>query len=235
MKSISLTELLEAGCHFGHQVEKWNPKASWFIYGEKNGVHIINLEETKKGLEAAGEYLRDLSSKGGSVVFVATKKQAKGIMKEVAEKFGLMFFADRWPGGFLTNFDVISKNFDRMKKLEEVLSASVKKNTKKELLLAQRKLDKLKKLYGSVRTLKKIPDALVILDIKKEQKIVFEGKKTGVKIVALCDTNCDPTPVDYVIPSNDDAVGAIRIVLEYLGEAVAEGTRVMEKVDDLKS
>lgn len=234
MKNISLRELLEAGCHFGHHVERWNPKARTFIYGEKNGVHIINLEKTKEGLEAAGEFLRDLSTKGGKIVFVTTKKQGKALMREIAEKYGLMFFAERWPGGFLTNFDIVSKNFEKMKELEELIASIDKKHTKKEILLGNRALSKLNRIYGTVRILTKLPDAVVIVDIKKEEKVVFEALKTKVKIVALCDTNLDPTPIDFVIPTNDDAVGALRLILDYLGEAVAEGRNAVEKLDAAK-
>jgi len=234
MKNLTLTELLEAGCHFGHHAERWNPKARGIIYGVKNGVHIINLEKTKAGLEAAGEYLRDLTSKGGSVVFVSTKKQAKTLMKKIAADNGLMFFVERWPGGFLTNFDIVSKNFKKMKELEEFIAKSEKTNTKKEVLMASRALAKLNRIYGTVRNLTKLPDALVVVDIKKEAKVVAEALKTGVKIVALVDTNTDPTPIDYIIPTNDDAVGALQIVLEYLGAAVAEGRNLLEKLDVAK-
>jgi small subunit ribosomal protein S2 len=234
MKNISLSELLEAGCHFGHHVERWNPKARAYIYGEKNGVHIINLEKTKEGLEKAAEYLRDLSAKGGNVIFVATKKQAKSLMREIAEKYGLMYFTLRWPGGFLTNFDIVSKNFAKMQKFDEMLAAEVKTNTKKELLMASKSLAKLTRIYGTVRHLKGLPDALVIVDIKKEEKVVFEAIKTGVKTVGLVDTNCDPTPIDLTIPTNDDAAGALRLVLEYLGEAVAEGKAIAQKADIAK-
>lgn len=234
MKNISLRALLEAGCHFGHHVERWNPKARNFIYGEKNGVHIINLEKTKEGLEAAGEFLRDLSARQGKIVFVTTKKQGKALMREIAEKYGLMFFAERWPGGFLTNFDIVSKNFEKMKELEELIASTDKKHTKKEILLGNRALAKLNRIYGTVRTLTKLPDAVVIVDIKKEEKVVFEALKTNVKIVALCDTNSDPTPIDFVVPTNDDAVGALRLILEYLGEAVAEGRNAVEKLDVAK-
>lgn len=236
MKNVSLRELLEAGCHFGHHVEKWNPKARDFIYGEKNGVHIINLEKTKEGLEKAGEYLRKISEKNQNVIFVATKKQVKTAIKELAEKYGLMFFADRWPGGFLTNFDIVSKNFVKMNELEELIKTAgeSKSRTKKEILLATRLLAKLNGLYGSVRTLKKLPDVVVIVDIKKEQKVVAEALKTGVKIVGLVDTNADPTPIDVVIPTNDDALGALKLILDYLGSAVAEGRNVALKADVAK-
>lgn len=233
MKQITLRELLEAGCHFGHHVERWNPKAQEFIYGEKNSVHIINLEKTKSGLEKAGEFLKKAAQDGKNIVFVATKKQAKSIMKDVAVKHGLMFFVDRWPGGFLTNFDVVSKNFKVMAELEELIATAAqnKTRTKKELLLAARKLKKLETIYGTVRGLTKLPEVLVIVDIKKEQKVVFEAQKTGVTTVALVDTNGDPNKVNLAIPTNDDAVGALKLMLEYLGEAVAEGKQAAEKVE----
>jgi small subunit ribosomal protein S2 len=233
MRQITLRELLEAGCHFGHHVERWNPKAAEFIYGEKNGVHIINLEKTKAGLEKAGEFLKKSAEEGKNIVFVATKKQAKAIMKDVAAKHNLMFFVDRWPGGFLTNFDIVSKNFKVMEELEELIATASqnKTRTKKELLLAARKLKKLDSIYGTVRSLRKLPEVLVIVDIKKEQKVVAEAQKTGVTTVALVDTNGDPNKVDIVIPTNDDAVGSLKLMLEYLGEAVGEGKQLAEKIE----
>ncbi len=230
MRQISLRELLEAGCHFGHHVERWNPKAASFIFGEKNGVHIINLEKTKAGLESAGEYLKNLSKEGGKVIFVATKKQARPILRELAQKYNLMAITDRWPGGFLTNFDVVSKNFAKMERLEKMISGEESKtNTKKEKLLAGRELKKLNALYGTVCSLKGLPQAVVIVDTKKEQKIMAEAKKTGVKIVGLVDTNASPKEAAIAIPTNDDAVSAIRLVLTYLAEAVDEGRKLTEK------
>jgi small subunit ribosomal protein S2 len=235
MRQISLRELLEAGCHFGHHVERWNPKAAEFIYGEKNGVHIINLEKTKAALEKTGEFLKKAAMEGKNIIFVATKKQAKSLMKDVATKHDLMFFVNRWPGGFLTNFDIVSKNFKVMTELEELIATAAqnKTRTKKELLLASRKLKKLETIYGTVRSLKKLPEVLVIVDIKKEQKVVWEAEKTGVTTVALVDTNADPNKVDFAIPTNDDAVGALKLMLEYLGEAVAEGKQLAEKVEPI--
>ncbi len=234
MKDISLRELLEAGCHFGHHAERWNPKAYSFIYGEKNGIHIINLELTKKGLEEAGAYLKKIASEGKTILFVATKKQARPIMREITQKYGLMSFIERWPGGFLTNFDQVAKNFKTMDALEKFISEATEKklNTKKEVLMANKKLKKLMIIYGSVRGLKSLPDCLVVVDIKKEQKTIEEAKRRGVKTIGLVDTNADPREVDISVPTNDDAVGAIRYMLEYLGEAVVEGRNMIVKNDD---
>lgn len=225
MRDISLKELLEAGCHFGHQANRWQPKAKDFIFGEKEGVHIIDLVKTKAGLVAAGEYLKSLAQSGGAIVFVGTKRQAKIIVEEAAKKAGFYHVLERWPGGLLTNFEIIKKNnLDAIVKLEEDL-----KNdnfvTKKEKLLAQRKLDKYRKAYGGLVGLTKIPDAVFLVDIKKEDGAVREALRTNTTIMAITDTNTDPTPVKYQIPANDDAVGSIKIIVDYLTDAWIEGLK----------
>lgn len=232
MKQVSLRELLEAGCHFGHRVDRWDPRAKEFIFGEKNGVHIINLEKTKESLEKAAEYLRDLASKGKTIVFVATKKQAKPILMDLVAQYGLSYVVDRWPGGFLTNFDIVSKSFKKMQKLEELIATAgtTKSRTKKEILLASRELKKLERIYGGVRNLTALPDVLIVVDTKKEEKIIREANKTGVKVVGLVDTNANPHAVEIAIATNDDAVGAIKFILTHLAEAVDEGRKMGEKI-----
>ncbi len=232
MREISLKELLEAGCHFGHQANRWHPKAGGFIFGERDGVHVIDLAKTKAGLVAAAEYLKNLAQSGGTVVFVGTKRQAKIIVEENANKANKSnktsnFYCvlERWPGGLLTNFDIIKKNnLDAIVKLEQDLTADVFV-TKKEKLLAQRKLDKYKKAYGGLVGLTKIPDAIFLVDIKKEDGALREALRTNTTVVAITDTNTNPEAVKYGIPANDDAIGSIKIIVDYLADAWTEGLK----------
>lgn len=246
MRDITLRDLLEAGCHFGHQTNRWHPKAAGYIYGSRDGVHIIDLVKTRAGLIAAGEYLTNLAKNGGSVLFVGTKRQAKAIVDENAKKMrdslangdtgNFYFLLERWPGGLLTNFDVIMKNnLDTILKLREDITSSNVANaksvfaTKKEKLLAQRKLDKYMRLYGGLVGLTKIPDAVFFVDVRKDALAIAEASRTGVKIVAITDTNVDPTPVDLGIAANDDAVGSIKIITDYLVDSWMEGLAEKEK------
>lgn len=231
MKDITLKELLEAGCHFGHQTNRWHPKAAGFIYGVREGVHIIDLVKTREGLLAAAEYLRELSKNGGTVVFVGTKRQAQPVLTEAVAKVKAALptdsnfynLIDRWSGGFLTNFDTIKRNnLDEILKLQEDI-ASNNFVTKKEKLLAQRKLDKYNRVYGGIVGLTKLPDAVFLIDIKREALAVKEAVRTNRTIVAIVDTNTNPEPVKYQIPANDDAVGSVKIILDYLVDAWIEG------------
>jgi small subunit ribosomal protein S2 len=229
MKDVSLKDLLEAGCHFGHQATRWYPKASDYIYAEKDNVHIIDLVKTKVGLEEAGRYLSDLAKSGGSVIFTGVKRQAKGVLEEVAKKVkeakaqNFYYVLERWPGGLLTNFAIMQKNLKRIEELE--IKSRDESYTKKERLLAQREREKLLKIYEGLVGLSKLPDAIFVIDVKKLAGAIREATRTGVKIVAICDTNIDPTVVDYQIPANDDAVGSIKIIMDYLGEAWIEGNK----------
>lgn len=235
MKDIILKELLEAGCHFGHQTNRWNPKASAYIYGARENVHIIDLAQTRDGLLAAAKYLKDLAKSGGSVLFVGTKRQAKGIVEEAAAKKLANFYCllERWPGGLLTNFDVIKKNnLDEILKLRDHINGD-EYVTKKEKLLAQRKLDKYDRVYGGLVGLTKLPNAVFFIDIKKERGAVDEAVRTGVPVIAIVDTNVDPNLVTWPIPANDDAVGSIKIIVDYLVEAWMEGKQ--EEVKNQKS
>lgn len=233
---ISLRDLLEAGCHFGHHAERWDPKAKIFIYGEKNGVHIINLELTKQKLEEAGQVLLEAGKTGKSVIFVTTKKQARAILRDLASKYQLSTIIDRWPGGLLTNFSVVSKNLEKMEKLKKFISEATetKTRTKKEILMASRNLKKLEKIYGGIAGLKSLPDYLVLVDIKKEQKIVREAQVCDVKTLAIVDTNTNPNLVDYWVPANDDAVSSIKYVLSYLAQCFNEGRLLADKVEVTK-
>ncbi len=238
MRDITLKELLEAGCHFGHQSNRWHPKAKDYIYTERDGVHIIDLSKTRECLLKAGAYLSDLAKSGGNVIFVGTKRQAKSIVEEqarqVREKFGdgsgFYYLLERWPGGLLTNFDTIKKNnLDAIVRLQKDI-ADNNFVTKKEKLLAQRKLSNYQKIYAGLVGLTSLPEAVFIIDVKREAGTISEALRTGVKIVAITDTNVDPTPVDYQIPANDDAAGSIKIITETLVEAWVEGREEFEKV-----
>ncbi|MCL4390097.1 MAG: 30S ribosomal protein S2 [Patescibacteria group bacterium] len=235
MKDITLKELLEAGCHFGHQTNRWHPKAAGYIYGEREGVHIIDLAKTRDGLLAAAKYLSDLAKSGGSVLFVGTKRQAKSVVEEAKNKVGadknFYYLLERWPGGLLTNFEILKKNnLDAILKLREDIEVN-RFVTKKEKLLAQRLLDKYTRVYGGLVGLTKLPDAVFFVDVKREDGAVREAMRTGVAIVGVVDTNTDPTPVTYPIPANDDAVGSIKIIIDYLVEAWVEGQQSKDKIE----
>ncbi len=230
MEEITLQQLLEAGCHFGHKAERWNPKAGQFIYTKKDGIHIIDLVKTKSGLEAAAAFIRETVASGREVIFVGTKRQASGVVKEEAVAAGAPYFVERWIGGFLTNWDQIKKNIQKIISMDEGrASGAWKKFPKHEQVKMGRYLDRIKIYYAGVLSIKDVPGALVVIDIKKEEPAVREGKRRGVPVVGIVDTNSDPTSVDYVIPANDDAVGSIQIIMHYLAQAYGEGKALWEK------
>ena len=232
MEEITLQALLEAGCHFGHKAERWHPKAARFIYTKKDGIHIIDLTKTKTGLEAAAAFVKDLAIQGKEVIFVGTKRQASGVVKQETSAVGAPYFVERWIGGFLTNWDQVKKNIDKILKMEgDRSSGAWKKFPKHEQVKMGRYLDRIKIYYGGVLTIKAIPQALVIVDVKKEESAVREGKRVGVPVVGIVDTNSDPTPIDYVIPANDDAVGSIQYIIHYLAQAYTEGKMLWEKAN----
>ncbi len=221
MKNIALKDLLEAGCHFGHQSNRWHPKAVSYIFDERDGVHIIDLAKTKAGLITAGEYLADLAKNDGKIIFVGVKRQAKAVVTEAAKKAGVYFVTERWPGGLLTNFSVMKRNLAR---IEELKARSTDTSyTKKERLLANRDMEKLLRVYEGLVGLDSLPNAVYLVDIKKMEGAAREAKATGVKMVAITDTNADPTDIDYQIPANDDAVGSIKIITDYLADCWLEG------------
>lgn len=231
MKPITLKQLLEAGSHFGHQVNRWHPKAKQFIYTKRDNIHIIDLAKTKRNLEIATEFIKEQASKGGKIIFVGTKRQAQKIVFEEAKRVGAMYMIKRWLGGLFTNWEQIEKNLNRLKKLEADLKNEEirKKYTKYEVTLWQREFDKLMGLYGGIYDLNKIPEMLFIVDVKKEQSAVKEAIKKVVKIVAIVDTNTDPTLIDYPIPANDDAVGSIKLITSYIADAYKEGVEIFKK------
>ncbi len=232
MEEITLQALLEAGCHFGHKAERWHPKAKAFIYTEKDGIHIIDLAKTKTGLETAAAFIKETVAKGGEVLFVATKRQARGVVKQEVEAVGAPYFVERWIGGFLTNWDQVKKNIDKINRLaEEQQAGAWKKFPKHEQVKLARYLNRLKIYYGGVLTLKQVPQALFIVDIKKEDAAVREAKRSGAAVVAIVDTNADPAGIDYVIPANDDAVGSIQFIAHVVAMAYREGKELKEKED----
>lgn len=230
MQDITLQSLLEAGCHFGHKAERWNPKAIEFIYAEKDGIHIIDLAKTKAGLEAAAAFVKEVASRGGTVLFVATKRQAQGIVKELAEAVGAPYLVERWIGGFLTNWDEVHKNIQKIIRLtEEQKTGGWKKFPKHEQTKLARYVERLKVFYGGVLTLNVPPDALFVVDIRKEDAAVREGQRRGIPVIGVVDTNSDPSDIDYSIPANDDAVGSIQIVAKTIAHAYKEGKEKLEK------
>lgn len=228
---ISLKELLEAGCHFGHQSQRWNPKAYSFIFSQRQGVHIIDLVKTKGALVKACEHIVEVLGGGGTIIFLGTKRQAKDIVKNEAMRSGAFYVVERWPGGLFTNYEIIKKNLEKMADIKKKLANPElqKGYTKKEILLWERDLKKLMILYGGIAELKKIPALLFVIDIKKEEGAIKEATKLGVTTIAIVDTNSDPTLIDFPIPANDDAVGSIKIIVKYIADAVEEGMKIWEK------
>ena len=224
MAVVSMKQLLEAGVHFGHQTRRWNPKMAPYIYTERNGIYIIDLQKTVKKLNDAYNYVRELSQEGGTILFVGTKKQAQDAIKEEAERCGMYFVNARWPGGMLTNFKTIKKSIARLNnlhKLEE--DGTFEMLPKKEVLALKKERDTLEKNLGGIKNMHELPSAVFIVDPKKERNAVAEAQKLGIPIVAIVDTNCDPDEVDYVIPGNDDAIRAIRLIVSVMADAMIEG------------
>jgi small subunit ribosomal protein S2 len=220
----SLLELLKAGVHFGHLKSKWHPKMSPFIFSSRSGVHIINLEVTRQQLENAMRYISETVAKGGTILFVGTKKQVAELIKAKAEEVGMPYVHQRWIGGLLTNYSVISKMINRHGELgEKISSGKLDSLTKKDRLSLTREFNRLEEVVGGISKLNKIPDAVFLIDLKREKTALAEARKMNVPIVALCDTNVNPQKVNYPIASNDDAVGALKLMLDLLGEAVKEG------------
>ena len=224
MAVVSMKQLLEAGVHFGHQTRRWNPKMAPYIYTERNGIYIIDLQKTVKKLEEAYSFVRDLSANGGNVLFVGTKKQAQDAIKEEATRCGGYYVNARWLGGMLTNFRTMRTRIDRLaqlRKMEE--DGTFAMLPKKEVIKHQAEIEKLEKYLGGVKEMKKLPAALFIVDPRKERNAIAEARKLNIPIVAIVDTNCDPDEIDYVIPGNDDAIRAIRLIAAAMANAVIEG------------
>ncbi len=221
---VTMRQLLEAGVHFGHQTRRWNPKMKRFIHGERNGIYIIDLQQTLGRIETAYGFVRDLVADGGTILFVGTKKQAQDPVQGYAEKCGMPYVNERWLGGMLTNFQTISKRVAKMKEYQRMRdSGEFEAMPKKEALLISRELDKLERNLGGIRSMERLPDAIFVLDTKKEDIAVTEANKLGLPIVAVVDTNCDPDIISYVIPGNDDAIRSANLMARVISDAVEEG------------
>ena len=221
---VSLEELLEAGCHFGHQSRRWHPKMAPYIWGERNGVHIIDLSKTQESLVAACRKASELVREGKLILFVGTKRQASAIIEEEAQKAQMPYVSKRWLGGTLTNWKQLKKSIERMVDLESKRAAhELEKYTKREQGQFDKEIARLNTFVGGLRLLKDLPAALFIIDIKREDAVVREAKKMGIPVFAIVDTNCDPTGIDYVVPANDDAIWSIRLIVSKIAEAIREG------------
>ncbi len=226
MSEVSLKELLEAGCHFGHQVRRWNPKTRPYLYMARGGLHIFDLVKTRDGLEEAMKFLEELVKNGGQVVFVGTKRQASGMVKEWAERVGMPYVTNRWLGGLLTNHEQVGKSIKKLTDLKQKRTlGKFEKYTKKEQLLIDREINKLEKFLGGLVKMDGIPDAIFVVDTHREQAAVREANKMGVKVVGMVDSNADPDLVDIAIPVNDDAVNSIQLVVRKIAEAVERGLK----------
>lgn len=224
MSVISMKQLLEAGVHFGHQTRRWNPKMAEYIYTERNGIYIIDLQKTVKKIEEAYYFIRELAMNNEDILFVGTKKQAQDAIKEEAERCNMYFVNQRWLGGMLTNFKTIKKRIDRLnqlKKMEEDGTYDVL--PKKEVIKLKAEYEKLEKYLGGIKNMKRLPSALFIVDPRKEHIAIQEARSLGIPVVAIVDTNCDPDEVDYVIPGNDDAIRAVKLIVAKIADGVLEG------------
>ena len=224
MAVVSMKQLLEAGVHFGHQTRRWNPKMAPYIFTERNGIYIIDLQKTVKKLEEAYMFVRDTAASGGEILFVGTKKQAGDSVKEEAERCGMHYVNARWLGGMLTNFKTIRRRIERLaqlRKMEE--DGTFELLPKKEVIKLKLEIEKLEKFIGGIKHMSTLPAALFVVDPKKEKIAVAEARKLGIPVVAIVDTNCDPDEVDYVIPGNDDAIRAVKLIAGAMSSAVLEG------------
>ena len=229
MSVVSMKQLLEAGVHFGHQTRRWNPKMAEYIFTERNGIYIIDLQKTVKKLEEAYMFVRDLAAEGEEVLFVGTKKQAQESIKEEAARCGMPYVNARWLGGMLTNFVTIKRRFKRLGQLKAMKEdGTFDLLTKKEAAKLDLEIEKLEKYMGGITEMKKQPAAMFIVDPRKERIAVAEAKKLGIPIIAIVDTNCDPDEIDYVIPGNDDAIRAVKLIAGAMADAVIEGRQGMQ-------
>ena len=224
MAIISMKQLLEAGVHFGHQTRRWNPKMAPYIFTDRNGIYIIDLQKTVKKIEEAYNFVKELSAAGGTVLFVGTKMQAQEAIREEATRAGMFYVNQRWLGGMLTNFKTIRHRIERLLELEKMeAEGAFEALPKKEVAVLLREKEKLEKSVGGIKGMKKLPDALFVVDPRKERIAVAEARKLRIPIVAVVDTNCDPEEIDYVIPGNDDAIRAVRLLTSKIADAVLEG------------
>ena len=225
MAVVTMRQLLDSGVHFGHQTRRWNPKMKRFIMTERNGIYIIDLQQSLTHIDNAYQFVKETVARGGSIMFVGTKRQAQESVAEQAQRVGMPYVNSRWLGGMLTNFATINQRLQRMKELEDINFDDVAGSgrTKKELLQMRREYDKLSRTLGGVRDMSKLPSAIWVVDTKKEHLAIDEAKKLGIPVIAILDTNCDPDDVDYAIPGNDDAIRSVALLTRVVADAVAEG------------
>ena len=226
MSVISMKQLLEAGVHFGHQTRRWNPKMAEYIYTERNGIYIIDLQKSVGKVDEAYNAIKDIAADGGNILFVGTKKQAQESIKTEAERCGMYYVNERWLGGMLTNFKTIQSRIARLKEIEAMQEdGTFDVLPKKEVIALKKELDKLQKNLGGIKDMKRIPDAIFIVDPKKERICVQEAHTLGIPLIGICDTNCDPEELDYVIPGNDDAIRAVKLIVSKMADAVIEANQ----------
>ena len=230
MSVISLKQLLEAGVHFGHQTRRWNPKMSEYIYTERNGIHIIDLQKSVGKVDEAYKAISDIVADGGTILFVGTKKQAQDAIATEAERCGMFYVNERWLGGMLTNFKTIQSRINRLKEIEAMQEdGTFDVLPKKEVINLKKEMEKLTKNLGGIKEMKKLPDAIFIVDPKKERICVQEAQALGIKLIGIVDTNCDPDELDYVIPGNDDAIRAVKLIVSKMADAVIEANQGVEE------
>lgn len=224
MSVISMKQLLEAGVHFGHQTRRWNPKMAPYIFTERNGIYIIDLQKTVKKVEDAYNFVREIAGEGQTMLFVGTKKQAQEAVKEEAERCDMYFVNERWLGGMLTNFQTIQKRINRLRELESMEEKGLfDVLPKKEVITLRHEMERLQKFLGGIKNMNKLPGALFVIDPRKERIAIAEARKLGIPIVAIVDTNCDPDEIDYIIPGNDDAIRAVKLLTAKIADAIMEG------------
>ena len=234
MSVISMKQLLEAGVHFGHQTRRWNPKMAPYIYTERNGIYIIDLQKTVGMVDTAYKAVEDIVADGGTVLFVGTKKQAQDAVKTEAERCGMYYVNERWLGGMLTNFKTIQSRIKRLKEIEAMQEdGTFDVLPKKEVIALKKEMDKLQKNLGGIKDMKKIPDAIFVVDPKKERICVQEAHTLGIPLIGIADTNCDPEELDYVIPGNDDAIRAVKLIVSKMADAVVEANQGMTESDEV--
>ena len=234
MAVISMKQLLEAGVHFGHQTRRWNPKMAKYMFTERNGIYIIDLQKTVRKVDDAYNFIRSVADEGKTVLFVGTKKQAQEAVKEEAIRAGQFFVNERWLGGMLTNFQTIQKRIRRLKELEAMeTDGTFEVLTKKEVMQLRHEMERLEKYLGGIKEMNKLPGALFVVDPRKERIAVAEARKLHIPIVAIVDTNCDPDEVDYVIPGNDDAIRAVKLLTARMADAILEGNQGAENAEEV--
>ncbi|AZV47729.1 30S ribosomal protein S2 [Bacillus halotolerans] len=232
MSVISMKQLLEAGVHFGHQTRRWNPKMKRYIFTERNGIYIIDLQKTVKKVEEAYNFTKNLAAEGGRILFVGTKKQAQDSVKEEAQRSGMYYVNQRWLGGTLTNFETIQKRIKRLKDIEKMQeNGTFEVLPKKEVVQLKKELERLEKFLGGIKEMKDLPDALFIIDPRKERIAVAEARKLNIPIIGIVDTNCDPDEIDVVIPANDDAIRAVKLLTSKMADAILEAKQGEEEAE----